>query len=63
MDTPKLYISKKKFIEDSTDISMRLPKDMLREIDSIAKQKGRNRNEVLVLALEFALDHLQEKQD
>jgi len=37
MAVPKLIIQPKKYTEESTVISMRLPKDMIRDIDSIAK--------------------------
>ncbi len=37
---------------------MRLPRDMLQEIDAIAADTGRTRNEVLTLCMEFALNHL-----
>ena len=38
---------------------MRLPKDMLHDIDEVAEQTGRTRNEILMLSLEFALDHME----
>lgn len=46
-------------------ISMRLPKDMLRDIDSIAKYVGCTRNEIMVKCFEFALEHMEvsERQD
>ena len=40
-------------------ISMRLPKDMLADIDKAAKVSGRTRNEIMTLSLEFALNHMQ----
>lgn len=58
MQEPKLYIQPKRYIGESSVISMRLPKDMLQEIDSLAVSTGRTRNEVLSLCLEFALTHL-----
>ena len=62
MSIPKLTIPKKKYTESSTVISMRIPKDMLREIDALSQEKGRTRNEVLTIALEFALEHLNEEE-
>ena len=59
MDTPKFVIEPKKYSEESTIISMRLPKDMLRDIDKIAKLSGRTRNEILTLGMEFAIENLQ----
>ena len=59
MAVPKLIIRPKKYTEESAVISMRLPKDMLRDIDAIAKYVGCTRNEILVQCLEFALAHLE----
>ena len=50
--------SSKKYTGESAVISMRLPRDMLQEIDTIAADTGRTRNEVLTLCMEFALNHL-----
>ena len=59
MDKPKLRITTKKYCGESTVISMRLPKDMLKEIDGIATQTGRPRNEILSTCIEFAIDHME----
>lgn len=59
MEKPKLTIPSKKYTEESTVISMRLPKDMLRDIDEAAKVSGRTRNEILAMSLEFALKHME----
>lgn len=58
MEVPKLYISPKKYTGESTVVSTRLPKDMVAQIDRIAKSTGRNRSEVMGLCLEFALEHM-----
>ena len=49
----------KKYNEETVVISMRMPKDMLRDIDSVAEKTGRTRNEILMLSMEFALDNLE----
>lgn len=59
METPKLHITPKRYTGESTVISMRLPKDMLKELDSIAEKSGRTRNELLMMGLEFALQHME----
>ena len=59
MSDAKLVIPAKKYVEESTVISMRLPKDMLRDIDEVSSITGRTRNEILSLALEFALKHME----
>jgi hypothetical protein len=58
MDEPKLFIPPKKYTGESSVVSMRLPKDMIREIDAIAKNAGRTRTDVMILCLEFALEHM-----
>ena len=40
-------------------ISVRLPKDMLRDIDAAAAAAGRTRNELLTMSMEFALNHIE----
>lgn len=63
MDVPKLQISRKRYSGESTVISMRIPKDMLGDLDKIAGFTGRTRNEILTMSLEFALKHMQIEQD
>lgn len=58
MSQPVFQIPQKKYVEESVVISMRLPKDMLRDLDEAAHLSGRPRNEVLSMALEFALHHM-----
>ena len=58
MERPELRLSPKKYKEESVVFSSRVPKDMLRDLDKVAEQTGRSRNEVLTLCLEFALKHL-----
>ncbi len=59
MSEPKFQITPKKYNGESSVVSMRMPKDMLRDIDEIAAKTGRTRNEVMMMSLEFALDHLE----
>ena len=58
MNELRLEIPVKKYTGESAVISMRLPRDMLQEIDAIAADTWRTRNEVLTLCMEFALNHL-----
>ena len=59
MSDLRLQILKKRYSGETSIISMRLPKDMLHDIDEVAEQTGRTRNEILMLSLEFALDHME----
>ena len=51
MEKPKLQITPKKYSGESSVISMRLPKDMLRDIDAVAEETGRTRNEIMLLSM------------
>ncbi|MEI3063181.1 MAG: CopG family transcriptional regulator [Oscillospiraceae bacterium] len=59
MTDPKLEIIPKKYSGESTVISMRITKAMLADIDKIAAETGRTRNELMTLGLEFALKHIE----
>ena len=58
MDEPIFWIRQKRYMGETSVISMRLPKDMLKDIDEAAKISGRTRNEILTMGLEFALNHM-----
>ncbi len=59
MSEPVLRISPKKYNGETTIISMRLAKDLVKDIDNVANLTGRNRNEILTMSLEFALIHME----
>lgn len=59
METPVLRISPKKYGGETTILSMRIPKELLKDIDAVASLTGRNRNEILTMSLEFALNHME----
>ena len=59
MSEPKFHITPKKYTGETAVISLRLPKDMLRDIDEAAAKAGRTRNEFMSMSLEFALEHLE----
>lgn len=59
MTDPKLEIIPKKYSGESTVISLRITKAMLADIDKIAAETGRTRNELMALGLEFALKHIE----
>lgn len=63
MKEPKLVLTQKKYTGETSIISMRIPKDMLKDIDAVASKTGRNRNELLMIALEFALQHMEIADD
>lgn len=59
MTEPVLRISPKKYVGETTIVSMRMAKELLKDIDNIASLTGRNRNEILTMSLEFALNHME----
>ncbi len=59
MEIPILKIEPKKYAGESTVVSMRMPRDMVREIDSIAATTGYTRTELMMLCLEFSLNHME----
>ena len=59
MSEPVLRITQKKYGGETTILSMRITKEMLKDIDAIANVTGRNRNEILTMSLEFALNHME----
>ena len=54
----KLIIPQKKYKGDTSVISARLPNEMIREIDTVAEKTRRNRNEIILMCLEFAIENL-----
>lgn len=54
-----LRIEAKKYREESVVVSARIPKDMLQDIDFVAKETGRTRNELIVMFLDFALKNTE----
>ena len=54
----KLIIHSQRYTGESKVISMRLPMDMLTEIDRVARETGRTRNEIMQTSLEFALENM-----
>lgn len=58
MTDKKLIISPRKYKGETSVVSARLPVDMIKALDKIAENTGRNRNEIVALCLEYALDNL-----
>ncbi|MBQ9148556.1 MAG: hypothetical protein IJX69_03205 [Oscillospiraceae bacterium] len=59
MNEPTLRITPKRYNGETTIISMRLAKELVKDIDAVAGITGRNRNEILTMSLEFALKHME----
>ena len=59
MSEPVFRIPRKKYGGDTTVVSMRISRELLKDIDKVADLSGRNRNEILTMSLEFALQHTE----
>jgi len=59
MSDKKLIIPSKKYKGDTSVISARLPNEMIKDLDKIAVNTDRNRNEIIMLCLEFAIENLE----
>ena len=58
MEEKKLVLSAKKFKSDSTTIiSARIPTDLVKRIEELAKKTNRNRNEIVQILLTYAVDN------
>ena len=63
MSEKKLIIQPHKYGGETSVISMRMPKDMLADIDKVAAETGRTRNEIMMLSMEYALQNMQIKDE
>ena len=59
MSKPVLKIEPKKYCGETTVVSMRVARDMLKDLDDVALKTGRNRNEIMTMCLDFALNHME----
>lgn len=59
----KLFIASKRYKGDTSVVSARLPNELIKDLDRIAENTGRNRNEIIMLCLEFAIDNLETDTD
>ena len=59
MSEKKLIILSKKYREETSVVQARVPCDLIKKIDNVAKNTGRTRNEVIQMCLEFALDSIE----
>ncbi len=63
MTGKKLFIQSKRYKGDTSVVSARLPNELIKDLDRVAENTGRNRNEIIMLCLEFAIDNLETDVD
>ena len=59
MTDKKLIIPQKKYKGDSSVVSVRLPADLIKSLDSISAKTGRTRNEIIQMCLEFSVENIE----
>lgn len=59
----KLIITSKKYRGETMVVSSRLTNELVEQLDKIAEQTGRTRNEIIQMCLEFAVENLEIKED
>lgn len=59
MAKEKLVIPPKKYRGQTAVVSARLPGDMIKALDDIAKKTGYNRNEIIEKCLGYAIENLE----
>lgn len=59
MEEVKFLLSAKRYKEETQVFSVRVPRDMLRDVDAVAQKTGRTRNEIITKSIEFTLEHLE----
>lgn len=64
MEGKKLVLSAKKFKADNTTIiSARVPTELIKRIEDLAKRTNRNRNEMVQILLTYAVDNAVVEED
>ena len=59
MDDEILRIEEKKYQGDTEVVSARLPSELVKELNFIATQTGRSRNEIIEMCLTFAVNRIK----
>lgn len=63
MINEKLTIKKKLYRGDTEVVSARLPADLIAELNTLAKETGRSRNEIVEKCLIFALERIKLEEE
>ena len=65
MDKKLILVPKKFKASETTIVSARISMDLMKKIDSLAKKANMNRNEIIQILLNYAVDNtlVQDKED
>lgn len=58
-ESDKFIISKLRGEDNTTVVTTRLPDTLVKKLDNITVKTGRNRTQIIIMALEYALDRLE----
>lgn len=59
MDNEPLKIQERKYKGETEVVSARLPSELVQELNFIAKETGRSRNEIIEMCLTFAVNRVK----
>lgn len=62
MEKEKFFVKAKKYKGETSVISLRVPNELIKQIDNVSTESGRPRNEILIMALEYAIENLEIKK-
>ena len=62
MERAKFEVTSKNYKGDSSVISLRLSNELISKFDEIANETGRTRNEIISMALEYAISNVEIKK-
>lgn len=63
MDDKFIVTPRKPAFGKSSVVSARLPNELIQRLDKVVLETDRTRNEVIVMAIEYALNHLEIVKD
>ena len=59
MEEPTLRLEPKKYTGESTVVSMRMPRDIVPELDRLAASTGYTPSEQMMACFEFSMNHME----
>ena len=59
MHKDKFIIKSKKTYGETSVVSARLPKSLIKQLDNVSSKTGRTRNELILKCIEYSLERLE----
>lgn len=54
-----LKVSAKKYIGETSVVSLRMPNELIKKIDDVCDKTGRTKNDLIIKCLDFAIDNIE----